>query len=85
MIKTVLNCRMDRIASSSRSTNMSNHRKQTRNFRFNYVLPEKASQQQLYDAVGINELLESALDGYAVTVFAYGQTGSGKTYTMAGN
>jgi kinesin family protein 12 len=49
------------------------------------VLPEKAAQQQVYDTVGINELLESALDGYSVTVFAYGQTGSGKTYTMAGN
>lgn len=49
------------------------------------MLPEKASQQQLYDTVGINGFLEAALDGYAVTVFAYGQTGSGKTYTMAGN
>ena len=29
-------------------------------------------------------LLESALEGYSVTVFAYGQTGGGKTYTMAG-
>eukprot|EP00929_Paragymnodinium_shiwhaense_P067663 TRINITY_DN34024_c0_g1_i1.p1 TRINITY_DN34024_c0_g1~~TRINITY_DN34024_c0_g1_i1.p1 ORF type:complete len:803 (+),score=255.61 TRINITY_DN34024_c0_g1_i1:81-2489(+) len=30
------------------------------------------------------DLLQSAFDGYNVTVFAYGQTGSGKTHTIAG-
>ena len=30
------------------------------------------------------ELLQAAVEGYAVTIFAYGQTGSGKTYTMTG-
>lgn len=30
------------------------------------------------------DYLDSALNGYSVTIFAYGQTGSGKTYTMAG-
>ena len=34
---------------------------------------------------GVHELINSALDGYAATIFAYGQTGSGKTYTMSGN
>jgi|TARA_B110000285_G_scaffold225948_2_gene284916 kinesin family member 12 len=33
----------------------------------------------------VNELIDSALDGYSATIFAYGQTGSGKTYTMSGN
>jgi Cdc6-like AAA superfamily ATPase len=54
-------------------------------------LYEKATQQNLYDTVRINviinliqDFLNSALDGYSVTIFAYGQTGSGKTYTMAG-
>ena len=33
----------------------------------------------------MHELINSALDGYAATIFAYGQTGSGKTFTMMGN
>ena len=32
----------------------------------------------------VNELIDSALEGYSATIFAYGQTGSGKTYTMMG-
>jgi hypothetical protein len=32
----------------------------------------------------VNELIDSALEGYSSTIFAYGQTGSGKTFTMMG-
>jgi len=47
-------------------------------------MSEKESQDKVFDDLGIDEFLDSALEGYSATVFAYGQTGSGKTYTMAG-
>ena len=40
---------------------------------------------ELFSKCGVNELIDSALEGYAATIFAYGQTGSGKTYTMMGS
>ena len=32
----------------------------------------------------MREMVDSALDGFCVTLFAFGQTGSGKTHTMIG-
>jgi len=41
--------------------------------------------KKVFSKSKVNELIDSALDGYSATIFAYGQTGSGKTYTMSGN
>ncbi|CAD7965119.1 unnamed protein product [Amoebophrya sp. A120] len=40
------------------------------------------SQAQIFEDT--KDLVQSAFDGYNVTIFAYGQTGAGKTYTMTG-
>lgn len=54
-------------------------------FRFNAVLSEDTTQQQVFERWKIDDLIDSALEGYSATIFAYGQTGSGKTYSMAGD
>merc|ERR1712190_530662 len=40
------------------------------------------SQEEVFESCC--DLVQSALDGYNVTMFAYGQTGAGKTFTMYG-
>jgi hypothetical protein len=42
-------------------------------FEFNGVLDEKASQKDVFQAVGI-PVTKNVLDGYNSTIFAYGQT-----------
>jgi len=54
---------------------------ETRQFTFDSVFTP-ASQQEVFQ--DCSDLLQSAHDGYNVTVFAYGQTGSGKTHTISG-
>ena len=55
-----------------------------RSYTYNLVFGPDATQEDLFYNCSINKLIDSALDGYSVTIFAYGQTGSGKTYTIMG-
>ncbi|GKY99491.1 hypothetical protein MPSEU_000903300 [Mayamaea pseudoterrestris] len=51
-------------------------------FGFDSVFSPEHGQEDVWDAT--EPLVQSAVDGFNVTIFAYGQTGSGKTYTMLG-
>lgn len=51
-------------------------------FNYDCVFEPGSSQDQVFTEV--ENLVQSALDGFNVCIFAYGQTGSGKTYTVRG-
>merc|ERR1719453_155405 len=59
-----------------------NGMKEARSFNFDSVFDLRSTQQEVFTDCA--DIVQSALDGYNVTIFAYGQTGSGKTYTMYG-
>ncbi|CAJ1422771.1 unnamed protein product, partial [Effrenium voratum] len=54
-----------------------------RRFDFDAVFGAESCQQEVFS--DCKDLVQSALDGYNVTIFAYGQTGAGKTHTMYGS
>lgn len=51
-------------------------------FEYDHVFSASTGQEEVFEEV--SEFVQSALDGYHVTLFSYGQTGSGKTHTMQG-
>lgn len=58
--------------------------RRTQEFGFNAVFGPESSQQEVWENLHLDLLLDKVLQGYHATLFAYGQTGSGKTYTMEG-
>ena len=55
-----------------------------RQFNFDACLSPDTTQPEVMIKCGVPRLLDSALPGYAATIFAYGQTGCGKTFSMSG-
>jgi len=51
-------------------------------FGLDFIFKPEAPQEDVFTE--LSQLVQSALDGFNVSIFAYGQTGSGKTYTMLG-
>ena len=54
-------------------------------YNFDQVFTPEQTQNDVYDGLGISNLITKVVEGYHATIFAYGQTGSGKTFTMEGN
>ena len=54
-------------------------------FNFDQVFNSEHTQNDVYEGLGISNLISKVVEGYHATIFAYGQTGSGKTFTMEGN
>jgi len=54
-------------------------------YSFDQVFNPEHSQEDVYEGLGISNLINKVVEGYHATIFAYGQTGSGKTFTMEGN
>jgi len=55
----------------------------THKFKFDLAFAQSSSQEDVFGEV--SQFVQSAVDGYNVSLFAYGQTGSGKTHTMFGS
>ena len=54
-------------------------------YNFDQVFNQDHDQNDVYQGLGISNLINKVVEGYHATIFAYGQTGSGKTFTMEGN
>ena len=53
-------------------------------FSFDKMFGGSATQRDVYEGCGAQNLIQAVLAGFNATIFAYGQTGSGKTYSMEG-
>lgn len=57
-------------------------RGKSNSFKFDNVLPESASQVEVFN--GVSDFVDESLQGFNATIFAFGMTGSGKTHTISG-
>ena len=55
-------------------------RNRTKDYNFDAVFDQESTQDEIFE--DCDRLIQSAIDGYSVSIFAYGQTGSGKTFTI---
>ncbi|KAG9390666.1 Kinesin motor domain [Carpediemonas membranifera] len=65
-------------------TRSTDHGRRQRDFVFDHVFTESASNEAIFRTVAL-PLVRRSIEGYNGTCFAYGVTGAGKTYTMIGS
>lgn len=78
-------CKKDAFTAEVTRSSMSvegSQRSEKRTFQFDAVFGPSSKQEEVFREV--QDLVQSAVDGYNVTLLAYGQTGAGKTFTMYG-
>lgn len=54
-------------------------------YEFDVCIGPAASEEEVFEQLGAQALLDRALRGIKATIFAYGATGSGKTHTILGH
>eukprot|EP00930_Biecheleria_cincta_P015533 TRINITY_DN12922_c1_g1_i1.p1 TRINITY_DN12922_c1_g1~~TRINITY_DN12922_c1_g1_i1.p1 ORF type:complete len:1518 (-),score=320.21 TRINITY_DN12922_c1_g1_i1:128-4651(-) len=52
---------------------------------FSHVVTPSEGTDQMFESLGMRQLIAGVARGFQETVFAYGQTGSGKTHTILGS
>ena len=55
-----------------------------KHFRFSDVIGPNATQRDVFERIGGDEMVSEILDGINSTMLCYGQTGAGKTHTIFG-
>jgi len=68
-------------ATDSMTLQVEQSSRQVSNFGFDSVFTPGNQEEVFADC---SDLVQSAMDGFNITIFAYGQTGAGKTFTMYG-
>ena len=62
------------------SLTVGTQRNRVKEYSFDAVFGEFSTQEDVFEDT--KRLIQSAIDGFNVSIFAYGQTGSGKTWTI---
>mmetsp|Transcript_4547 Transcript_4547/g.10699 ORF Transcript_4547/g.10699 Transcript_4547/m.10699 type:complete len:1015 (+) Transcript_4547:84-3128(+) len=82
--KSVLSVGTDKMAMTLRDPTKDPSEKNAEyKFSFDRAFAAHEGQEEVF--ADVSEFVQSALDGYNVTLFSYGQTGSGKTHSMQGS
>jgi len=81
--ESAITVNVDGLSMSIVDPNKEGQQRKEHKFTFDKAFAAHQGQEEVFQEV--SEFVQSALDGFNVTLFSYGQTGSGKTHTMQGS